>query len=216
MKHRRKFRPKALAPILATVFVVLSASGAFVVQSYLRNSEPDRQAEIAATGNVPQDQLGAPSGSPSASGSVAPSPSLSVKPSVSASAKPKPSASKTKSSTSYAGGGGSCALPRYPTPACTGVPSGWKPKKTVNGDLTITKNGAVVTDQLVTGSIIVKASDVTISRSRVYGSIDNFHGNVIYGHTTIKDTEVVNPPGQEYSTNDQYAFGVADCTRPCA
>jgi hypothetical protein len=212
MKHRRKFRPKALAPILATVFVVLSASGAFVVQSYLRNSEPDRQAEIAATGNVPQDQLGAPSGSPSASGSVAPSPSLSVKPSASVSAKPKPSVSKSKSSTSYVGGGGSCALPRYPTPACTGVPSGWKPKKTVNGDLTITRSGTVVTDQLVTGSIIVKASDVTISRSRVYGSIDNFHGNVIYGHTTIKDTEVVNPPGQEYSTNDQYAFGVADYT----
>ncbi|MFC4069673.1 hypothetical protein [Actinoplanes subglobosus] len=211
MKHRRKFRPKALAPVLATVFVVLSATGAFVFQSYLKNGEPNRAADAVADGRIPEsDQLTQPSLGPSAL-------SVSASPSVSAPVSPSPSASSAKPSSSAttkaaSSGGGSCALPRYPTAACTGVPAGWKPKKTVNGSLTITKAGTVVKDQLVTGSILVKAADVTISNSRVYGSIDNFHGNVVYGHLTIKDTEVVNPPGQQYSENDQYAFGVADYT----
>ncbi|RSM73229.1 hypothetical protein DMB66_04200 [Actinoplanes sp. ATCC 53533] len=92
------------------------------------------------------------------------------------------------------------------------MPAGWKPKATKDGDLTITKAGTVVEDQLVTGSIYVKAPDVTIRNTRVYGTIDNFIGNRVYGHLLIEDTEVVNPPGQEFSKNGQYAFGVADYT----
>src|ERR1043165_2050937 len=32
-----------------------------------------------------------------------------------------------------------CALPAYPTAGCTGVPAGWQPKTTHQGDLTVTK-----------------------------------------------------------------------------
>ena len=64
----------------------------------------------------------------------------------------------------------------------------------------------------MTGSIWVKAADVTIRRTRVHGTIDNFVGDRIFGHLTIEDTEVVNPPGQDFSSNLQYAFGVADYT----
>jgi hypothetical protein len=105
-----------------------------------------------------------------------------------------------------------CALPAYPTAACTGVPAGWRPRTTHRGDLTVTKAGTVLTDHLVTGTLWVQATDVTIRNSRVYGTIDNFVGDRIYGHLTIENTEVVNPPGEKLSSNLQYAFGVADYT----
>ena len=81
-----------------------------------------------------------------------------------------------------------------------------------NGDLNVTKAGTVIEDYLVTGTIWVKAADVTIRRTRVYGGIDNYVGDRIGGELTIEDTEVVNPPGQTYSSNQQYAFGVANYT----
>jgi hypothetical protein len=216
MKHRRKFRLKTLVPIVAMVLVVLSASGAFVFQAYAKNDGAESPAETVANAQIPQNPAALSAPAPSASAS-APSlaPSAPVSPSASTPASPstpasaKPTTEKATTTTSSAGG---CARPRYPPPACTGVPAGWKPKKTVNGDLTVTTAGAVISDHLVTGSILIKADNVTISKTRVYGAVDNFHGNKVYGHTTIKDTEVVNPPGQEYSSNDQYAFGVADYT----
>lgn len=220
MKHRRSFRPKTLALVLTGVLVALSASGAFVFQAY---AEKDTTATSTATldGQVTPDPLGQSVPAPSL-GSVPPSPSAtSASPSVSPSApvgrKPsaKPRVTEKATAPASTGGGGDCALPRYPTPSCTGVPAGWKPKKTVTGDLTVTRSGTVLKDVLVTGSIHVKAANVRIKNTRVYGTIDNFHGNNIYGHLTIEDTEVVNPPGQEFSKNDQYAFGVANytCTR---
>jgi uncharacterized membrane protein YgcG len=106
----------------------------------------------------------------------------------------------------------SCALPKYPTASCTGVPSGWTPKTTINGDLVITQSGRIVEDYLVTGIIDVRASNVTIKRTRVYGKIDNFITNTIYGHLTIEDSEVVLPPGQTVSDNYESAIGVSNYT----
>ncbi|WP_229068332.1 hypothetical protein [Actinoplanes sp. DH11] len=215
--------------------VFLSVSGIFALGSWARSGgwgdqdgqvpEAVAKRHISPNWNDPRSAAPttSPSGSRASSASASPSVSPSkspAKPSSSASPAPgkKPAATSTTKATEpatddgVASVGGNCALPRYPTAACTGVPAGWKPKRTTNGDLTITKNGTVVEDRLVTGSIIVRAADVTIRNTRVYGSIDNFHGNEIYGHTRIEDTEVVNPPGQEYSQNDQYAFGVANYT----
>lgn len=106
----------------------------------------------------------------------------------------------------------SCALPRYPTAACTGVPAGWTPTTTVNGNLVVTTPGAVIQDYLVTGAIDVRAANVTIRRTRVYGSIDNFLTNTVHGPLLIEDSEVVNPPGQQYSTSTEYSIGVANYT----
>lgn len=106
----------------------------------------------------------------------------------------------------------SCALPKYPTASCTGVPSGWTPKTTINGNLVVTENGKVIEDHLVTGVIDVRANNVTIKRTRVYGKIDNFMTNTVYGHLTIEDSEVVLPPGQTVSSNYESAIGVANFT----
>ncbi|KUL40016.1 hypothetical protein [Actinoplanes awajinensis] len=166
--------------------------------------------DTAALAPSAQQPLGAGASAsvlPSASASVPLSPSASVSAPAS-SATPK---ATTKKSTTSAGSGGRCGLPKYPTKACTGVPSGWKPKTTV-GDLTITKSGTVISDYLVTGSIAVKAANVQIRRTRVYGTIDNYISDKVYGGLLIADTEVVNPPGQEFSDNSQYAFGVANYT----
>jgi hypothetical protein len=122
-------------------------------------------------------------------------------------ATPSPSTSTSTPPT-----GTSCDLPGYPTAACTGVPAGWTPTTTINGDLVVTTPGTVIQDYLVTGTIDVRAADVTIRRTRVYGRIDNFLTNTVYGHLLIEDSEVVNPPGQTYATTTEYSIGVANYT----
>jgi hypothetical protein len=216
MKHRRSFRdgrrPNRFAIIVSMVGVFLSGCGFFALRAYAdRTGESTaRPAEVAAQRHVP-DWRGRhsprpsktprkPRPSPTAS---TPAPKPPVTPSATTTTAPPPPAG---------GGGGSCALPGYPTPGCTGVPAGWKPQVTRDGDLTVTKAGTVIEDHLVTGSIYVKAPDVTIRNTRVYGTVDNFIGDRIYGKLLIEDTEVVNPPGQEFSKNAQYAFGVANYT----
>jgi hypothetical protein len=116
------------------------------------------------------------------------------------------------SSGSSGGSTSSCALPKYPTASCTGVPSGWTPVTTINGNLTITTNGAVIENYLVTGMIDVRANNVTIRKTRTYGGIDNFVTNVVYGPLLIEDSEVVLPPGQTESWDYGHVFGVANYT----
>lgn len=116
------------------------------------------------------------------------------------------------------GGGGSnpgtgdCALPKYPTPNCTGVPVGWSPSTTINGDLNVTQAGAVIENHLVTGSISVQAPNVTIRNTRVYGEINNSLGNTVFGPMLIEDSEVVPPPGQSGGTVDFSAIGESNYT----
>jgi hypothetical protein len=100
------------------------------------------------------------------------------------------------------GGTGDCALPKYPTAACTGVPAGWSPSTTINGDFEIFTEGAVIENYLVTGWIVVRADNVTIRNTRTYGGITNNYAGTDYGPTLIEDSEVVLPPGQTFSNEN--------------
>ncbi len=64
-------------------------------------------------------------------------------------------------------GSGSCALPKYPTPACTGVPAGTVITNTVNGNYTVTTSGQVIDGWHITGTLLVNASNVTIKNSQI-------------------------------------------------
>lgn len=137
---------------------------------------------------------------------------------------PRPAASGTgatsttvasRDATSVDGRSGSptgCALPNYPTVLCTGVPAGWSPRKTTTGDLTVTKEGTVIEDHLVTGDIDVRAANVTIRRSRVYGTIDNFTTDKVFGPMLIEDTEIVVRGGATSSSDYRSAVGQSDYT----
>jgi hypothetical protein len=102
-------------------------------------------------------------------------------------------------------------LPAYPTPSCTGLPGGWQPRTTV-ASLKITKAGTTIENYLVQGDIVVQAKNVTIRKTRVYGNVNNFLGDQIYGPLVMENVELVNPPGQEFTTNGEAAIGVANYT----
>ena len=100
----------------------------------------------------------------------------------------------------------------FPNPSTAGVPAGWSPKHTTHGDLTITRPGTVLDGELVTGAVRVRARNVTIRNSRVYGPIDNqaFDGNDVgidYGGMLVEDTDVGPPSGTGGSQNG--AIGVS-------
>ncbi|MEV6302499.1 hypothetical protein AB0M02_24000 [Actinoplanes sp. NPDC051861] len=215
MKHRRNLftgtRLRRAVTVCSAFGVVILIAVGFTWYSTGRD---DATPENAAQADTTQP---APDGQPAPLQSIPPSAatasaSASASAPISASASGPTSKKPTSGTTTKAVAKGDCVLPSYPTESCTGVPAGWSPKKTVEGDLTVTKAGAVISDQLVTGSIYVKAADVTIRRTRVYGTIDNFLGDKIFGHLTIEDTEVVPKPGEGVSSNQQYAFGVANYT----
>ncbi|MEU8655708.1 right-handed parallel beta-helix repeat-containing protein [Actinoplanes philippinensis] len=209
MKHRRSLFTgtrlrRAVTVSAAFGMVILIAVGFTWYSTGRDDATPENAAQAGTTLPAPDGQL------PSVQ-SIPPSAATASAP-VSASASVPPSKKPANEATTKAAPKGDCALPAYPTASCTGVPAGWSPQKTVQGDLTVTKAGTVVSDQLVTGSILVRAADVTIRRTRVYGTIDNFIGDKIYGHLTIEDTEVVPKPGEGISSVQQYAFGVANYT----
>jgi hypothetical protein len=87
----------------------------------------------------------------------------------------------------------------FPTAATTGVPAGWVPRHTTQGDLTITVAGTVLDGELVTGGVAVRAKNVTIRNSWVYGSITNqaFSGNlgIDYSGLLVEDTDIGPPTG---------------------
>ncbi|PZW04196.1 hypothetical protein SAMN05443287_101950 [Micromonospora phaseoli] len=190
MKPRHGNRRNRRLTVVGALAVLLATSGALAVNSYAASRQPPPPS---ASTPVPTP---IPSPRPTSSPSLTSAPSPTSPPSPT----PPPSASR------------GCALPGYPTAACTGVPAGWTPKVRHQGDLVITRAGTVLADHLVTGSILVKAENVVIRRTRLYGTVDNFVGDRIYGRMLIEDSEVVNPPGQQYSTNQLYAFGVANYT----
>jgi hypothetical protein len=76
--------------------------------------------------------------------------------------------------------------------------------------LTITNNGEVVENKLVTGNINVNASNVTIRNVRVYGviAIRNWEGP---NNLTIIDTEI--GPQSGYIDTDLITTGSYSCTR---
>ena len=87
-------------------------------------------------------------------------------------------------------GGGGCALPRYPTPSCTGVPAGTA-LRTISGDLTANTNGQVIDGVLITGSVRIAADNVVIRNSEIRGTVWN-SGNDSF---TVEDSTIGPPSG---------------------
>ncbi|MEU4424425.1 hypothetical protein AB0F81_27715 [Actinoplanes sp. NPDC024001] len=209
-EHRRRRPWLVIASAAAAVVVV--AAGAV---AYQRSSDEPTVTAGETTTATPEPVLAgspSPAGPAAATSSATPAASASAAPSAS-SARPsaKPKASSSAPARPTGGGGGGCALPAYPTASCTGVPAGWSPRKTVN-ELTISKAGTTIENYLVKGSITVKAKNVTIRNTRVYGNINNFIGDQIYGPLTMTNVELVNPPGETFTNDSESAIGVADYT----
>jgi hypothetical protein len=71
------------------------------------------------------------------------------------------------------------------------VPAGWQPASTHDGDLTITTPGTVIEDMLITGDLQVRATNVTVRRTRVLGIIWNQYSDTEqFGGLLIEDVEV--------------------------
>ena len=102
--------------------------------------------------------------------------------------------------------GGSCALPKYPTKTCTGVPAGTT-LQTVTGDLVVTTAGQVIDGKHVTGSISVQANDVVIKNSQIDGSVVNWNGAGHY-RFTIQDSTV----GKVGTYNSIWGIGIDNYT----
>jgi hypothetical protein len=98
----------------------------------------------------------------------------------------------------------------FPNASSTGVPAGWAPAQTTNGNLTVTQNGAVIENRLVTGSILVRAQNVTVRNSWVYGQIYNQVSGQAYNGMLIEDTTIGPPTGVGSQTSG--GIGVAGYT----
>jgi hypothetical protein len=110
---------------------------------------------------------------------------------------------------------GGCPVPPpppsgFPNASNTGVPAEWTPAHTTNGSLTITQNGSVIDGELVTGSIYIRAQNVTVRNSWVYGQIYNQASGVAYNGLLIEDTTLGPPSGIGSQTTG--AIGVAGYT----
>lgn len=86
----------------------------------------------------------------------------------------------------------------FPTARSTGVPVHWQPRRTVHGNYSINRAGAVVEDlRVVNGSILVNAPNVTLRRVEVLGgTIGNFEGGTCNGGLVIRRTTVAKARGQ--------------------
>jgi hypothetical protein len=79
----------------------------------------------------------------------------------------------------------------YPNPASTGVPAGWEPAATHQGDLWVYDAGTVIEDMLITGDLQIRATNVTVRRTRVMGIIWNqWDDDEQFGGLLIEDVEV--------------------------
>jgi len=70
--------------------------------------------------------------------------------------------------TTGTGGAASSCIGIKPTASNTGVPGGFLPSP-VNGDMTITQDGTIIDGKDIYGFLIIKASDVRVTRSIVRG-----------------------------------------------
>lgn len=148
------------------------------------------------------------SASPSPTASTpAPSPTTpSPTPTPTASPTPSPTVSPTPTSPPSPVG---CALPLYPTPACTGTPEGWTPTRTVSGDYTA-RAGEVIDGWRITGSLWIRGANVTVRNSEVYTRIYNQASGLAYNGLVIEDTTIGPPSGNSGATTG--AIGVCGYT----
>ena len=99
------------------------------------------------------------------------------------------------------------ALDGFPTETTAGVPRGWSPKRTRQGDLFITKDGAHVRDlRLVGGDLYIEADNVVVERVELIGGrISNLPTDTCYNNTVIKRTTIRR--GDRTSDQDLQAIG---------
>jgi hypothetical protein len=85
-----------------------------------------------------------------------------------------------------------------PSPSNVGVPAGWVPTQTLTSDLNVRQAGAVIQDvDMIGGSIIVSAPNVTIRRVRLQGGkINNFPSSGCGNGMVVEDTTIGPAPGQ--------------------
>jgi hypothetical protein len=95
------------------------------------------------------------------------------------------SAGNREKLTSTAGRG--CELPKYPTPKCTGVPTGTA-LQTVNGDVTVKTAGTQIVGKRITGSVNIQANDVVIKNSEIIGSVVNWDNGGSWSFTIMDST----------------------------
>lgn len=74
----------------------------------------------------------------------------------------------------------------FPAASNTGVPAGVS-LASYTGPMTITQPGTVIDAKLIRGTLVIQASNVTITRSKIIGNIDSDSGGV---SVTIVDSEV--------------------------
>lgn len=87
-------------------------------------------------------------------------------------------------------GTSSCALPKYPTPACTGVPVGVTFTNTVNGTYTVTTSGTVIDRWNIHGDLHILADNTTITNSQIDGTVNNQGTGENYYSFTVSDSTV--------------------------
>lgn len=96
----------------------------------------------------------------------------------------------------------------FPTRSSAGVPAGWSPVRTVNGNYTASTAGQVVEDLRINGSLIVTAANVTVRRVEVVGGfITNHTGpscapNMIVEDSTIRKGAAATDDGGQPALGD--------------
>ena len=83
----------------------------------------------------------------------------------------------------------------FPSSGTTGVRSGWKPARTISGDYTVSKAGAVVQDLRITGNLNITANNVTIRRVEVIDGQINNRARGCVSNLRIEDTSVLRKVG---------------------
>lgn len=85
-----------------------------------------------------------------------------------------------------------CALPKYPTPACTGVPPGTVlTDHTPGQDLDATTPGQIIDGVRVSANLIIKANNVVVRNSEIHGAIVNINDYSF----TVEDMTIGPPSG---------------------
>lgn len=172
--HRRALLAAAL-----TIAAILA-----VTPAVLADQAPTARAAAAKASCHPRPKCATPT--PTATATPSPEPTATA-----TTAPPTPTPT-TATPTPTATPTGDCALPRYPTPDCTGVPAG-----TVLADLpggyAITTPGAVLDAVHVHGDLFVRAAGAVITRSQIDGNVFNTDTGAVYEPYTITDSTVGTP-----------------------
>lgn len=85
-----------------------------------------------------------------------------------------------------------CALPRYPTPTCTGVPAGTKlATLALNVDrdsYAVYRAGAVIDSKHIPGNLLIRAPHVTVRNSQIDGTVFNDYNGRMHPYTIVDST----------------------------